>query len=138
MALVLITHNMGIVAEMCDLTIPFPKGSERYPKYPLTPEITARTDRAGYLRELCLIGLRHRYGFDAAAPEKFADPVLAKTLVEPLLRDRVALIAKPAEPSTQTPNSGRVQKLPGGMIARPPMTATTPPVSVPPSEQEQK
>ena len=74
--------NTQLVAEMCDLTIPFPKGSERYPKYPLTPEITARTDRAGYLRELCVIGLRHRYGFDATAPEKFADQTLAKTLVE--------------------------------------------------------
>ena len=74
--------NTQLVAEMCDLTIPFPKGSERYPKYPLTPEITARTDRAGYLRELCVVGLRHRYGFDAAAPEKFADQTLAKTLVE--------------------------------------------------------
>jgi DNA polymerase-3 subunit alpha len=74
--------NTQLVAEMCDLTIPFPKGSERYPKYPLTPEITARTDRAGYLRELCVIGLRHRYGFDAAAPETFADQALAKILVE--------------------------------------------------------
>lgn len=61
---------------------------------------------------------------------------VAKTLVEPLLKDRAALIAKPAAPSDKTSNSGGVQKLPGGMIARPPMTATTPPVSVPPSEQK--
>ncbi len=74
--------NTQLVAEMCDLTIPFPKGSERYPKYPLTPEITVRTDRAGYLRELCLLGLIQRYGFDATAPDKFADQALAQTLTE--------------------------------------------------------
>ena len=74
--------NTQLVAEMCDLSIPFPKGSERYPKYPLTPEITARTDRAGYLRELCLLGLTQRYGFDATAPETFTDQALAKTLTE--------------------------------------------------------
>lgn len=72
--------NTQLVAEMCDLTIPFPKGSERYPKYPLPPEV--KTDRAGYLRELCLGGLRTRYGLDYDAPEKFADPALAKTLME--------------------------------------------------------
>ena len=47
---------------------------------------------------------------------------VAKTLVEPLLKDRAALIAKPAAPSDKAPNSGGVQKLPSGMIARPPMT----------------
>jgi DNA-directed DNA polymerase III PolC len=76
--------NTRLVAEMCDLTIPFPKGSERYPKYPLPLEVSSKTDRAGYLRELCLAGLKTRYGLDLAAPEKFADAVLAKTLVERL------------------------------------------------------
>ena len=38
-------RNTQAVAEMCDLKIPFPKGSERYPKYPLPPEV--KTDRAG-------------------------------------------------------------------------------------------
>ena len=56
--------NTLAVAEMCDLSIPFPKGSERYPKYPLTPEIASRFDRPGYLRELCCEGLRQRYGHD--------------------------------------------------------------------------
>ena len=59
--------NTQLVAEMCDLTIPFPKGSERYPKYPLPPEI--KTDRAGYLKELCIAGLKRRYDVDYAAPE---------------------------------------------------------------------
>ena len=59
--------NTQLVADMCDLTIPFPKGSERYPKYPLPPEISSKTDRAGYLRELCLAGLKTRYGVEYAA-----------------------------------------------------------------------
>ncbi|MEX2044433.1 MAG: DNA polymerase III subunit alpha, partial [Opitutus sp.] len=74
--------NTQLVAEMCDLSIPFPKGSERYPKYPLPPEV--KTDRAGYLRDLCIAGLKRRYGVDYAAPEASSDPVLAKTLVERL------------------------------------------------------
>ena len=76
--------NTRLVAEMCDLAIPFPKGSERYPKYPLPPEVSSKTDRAGYLRELCLAGLKTRYGLDVAAPEKFTDAALAKTLAERL------------------------------------------------------
>src|SRR4051812_39625956 len=71
--------NTQLVAEMCDLAIPFPKGSERYPKYPLPPQI--KTDRPGYLRDLCIEGLKQRYGVDYAAPEKFSDPALGKTLV---------------------------------------------------------
>ena len=76
--------NTQLVAEMCDLTIPFPKGSERYPKYPLPVEVSAKTDRSGYLKDLCIAGLRHRYGLDYASPEKHADPVLGQTLVERL------------------------------------------------------
>ncbi|HVS51357.1 MAG TPA: DNA polymerase III subunit alpha [Opitutaceae bacterium] len=74
--------NTQLVAEMCDLAIPFPKGSERYPKYPLPPEV--KTDRAGYLRELCVAGLKKRYDVDYDAPEKFPDPATAATLVERL------------------------------------------------------
>ncbi|MEI6861089.1 MAG: DNA polymerase III subunit alpha [Verrucomicrobiota bacterium] len=74
--------NTQLVAEMCDLKIEFPKGSDRYPKYPLPPEI--KTDRADYLRDLCLAGLRTRYGLDTYAPEKFSDAALAKVLVERL------------------------------------------------------
>ncbi len=74
--------NTQLVAEMCDLTIPFPKGSERYPKYPIPPEI--KTDRMGYLKDLCIAGLKKRYGLDYASPEKHADPALGKTLVDRL------------------------------------------------------
>lgn len=71
--------NTRAVAEMCDLTIPFPKGSERYPKYPLPPEVKA--DRAGYLRQLCLAGLQRRYG---VAYDPQAQAGLVRTLSERL------------------------------------------------------
>jgi DNA polymerase-3 subunit alpha len=71
--------NTQLVAEMCDLSIPFPKGSERYPKYPLPPEV--KTDRAGYLRELCLEGLKARYGL---AHDLASADALTKTLSERL------------------------------------------------------
>jgi DNA polymerase-3 subunit alpha len=74
--------NTQLVAEMCDLAIPFPKGSERYPKYPLPPEVNA--DRAGYLKELCVAGLQRRYGVDYAQPGQARDAALARTLVERL------------------------------------------------------
>ncbi len=59
--------NTQAVAEMCDLVIPFPKGSERYPKFPLPPEVN--TDRPGYLRQLCIEGLKRRYGVDASSAD---------------------------------------------------------------------
>ncbi len=74
--------NTQLVAEMCDLTIPFPKGSERYPKYPLPAEL--RTDRSGYLLDLCIAGLKRRYGVDYHSPGKAADPALAQVLVDRL------------------------------------------------------
>jgi DNA polymerase-3 subunit alpha len=83
--------NTQLVAEMCDLAIPFPKGSERYPKYPLPPEV--KTDRTGYLKELCITGLKARYGVDYTKPEKAKDQELAKTLVERLDYE-ISIIAK--------------------------------------------
>ena len=74
--------NTQLVADMCDLSIPFPKGSERYPKYPLPPEV--KTDRAGYLKELCIAGLKKRYGVDYATPDGFSDPARARLLIERL------------------------------------------------------
>ncbi len=64
------------VAGMCDLAIPFPKGSERYPRFPLPPEI--KTDRAAYLLQLCVDGLRRRYGVDHDAIA--ARPTVARQL----------------------------------------------------------
>jgi DNA polymerase-3 subunit alpha len=72
--------NTEAVAEMCDLKIPFPKGSERYPKFPLPAEV--RTDRIGYLKELCIEGLNGRYGVDFASPDAAADAAQAHVLVD--------------------------------------------------------
>jgi DNA polymerase-3 subunit alpha len=58
--------NTQLVAEMCDLAIPFPKGSERYPKYPLPAEIKNQVTPGEYLEQLCIEGLKKRYGFDYA------------------------------------------------------------------------
>ncbi len=71
--------NTQAVAEMCDLTIPFPKGSERYPKYPLPAEV--KSDRTGFLKALCVAGLKARYGVDYRAPAKADDPARATVLV---------------------------------------------------------
>jgi DNA polymerase III subunit alpha len=76
--------NTQLVAEMCDLAIPFPKGSERYPKFPLPVEVSAKTDRAGYLKDLCIAGLRRRYSLDYERPAAHADPALGQTLVDRL------------------------------------------------------
>ncbi|MEO5712296.1 MAG: DUF4340 domain-containing protein [Luteolibacter sp.] len=53
---------------------------------------------------------------------------VAKSTVEPLLKDRAGLITKATPPATAGAGGANVQKLPGGMIARPPVTATTPPI----------
>ena len=74
--------NTQAVAEMCELAIPFPKGSERYPKYPLPAEV--KTDRPGYLRELCIAGLRKRYGVDYLPPVEGADPAAPEDLARTL------------------------------------------------------
>ena len=76
--------NTQLVAEMCEVKIDFPKGSDRYPKYPLPAEVSSRLDRAGYLRELCHSGLITRYGVDYAARAQAANPALAQTLCERL------------------------------------------------------
>ena len=64
--------NTRLVAEMCDLKIPFPKGSERYPRYPLPPEVLSahpehKVAASAYLLDLCIKGLDTRYGHGYAA-----------------------------------------------------------------------
>jgi DNA polymerase-3 subunit alpha len=56
--------NTQLVADMCDLAIPFPKGSERYPRYPLPAEIKSKYTPGEYLKQLCIDGLKKRYDFD--------------------------------------------------------------------------
>jgi DNA polymerase III subunit alpha len=72
--------NTQLVADMCDLSIPFPKGSERYPRYPLPPEIKEVYSPGGYLHSLCIDGLRKRYGVEHDAVA--AHPVVAERLAK--------------------------------------------------------
>ncbi len=59
--------NTVAIADMCNLAIPFPKGSERYPRYPLPVEIKAKFSPAEYLFDLCITGLKKRYDCDQAS-----------------------------------------------------------------------
>jgi hypothetical protein len=63
---------------------------------------------------------------------------VAKTTVDPLLKDRASLITKATPPPAEGAPTGGVQQLPGGMITRPPVTATTPPISVPTANQTEE
>jgi hypothetical protein len=71
---------------------------------------------------------------------------VTKSTVEALLKERATLLTKATPtPSADAKPAANVQKFPGGMIARPPVTATTPPIeavtppiSVPPAEDEPK
>ncbi|MCC5021531.1 MAG: DNA polymerase III subunit alpha [Candidatus Synoicihabitans palmerolidicus] len=70
--------NTQLVAEMCELAIPFPKGSERYPKYPLPAEIVSQFSAPAYLHQLCIDGLKQRYQVDF--DELAQDPDVASRL----------------------------------------------------------
>ncbi len=72
--------NTQLVAEMCELSIPFPKGSERYPRYPLPPEVKAKQTPAEYLFHLCLEGLQKRYGHDYMTVSE--RPIVAERLAK--------------------------------------------------------
>ena len=72
--------NTLLVAEMCELAIPFPKGSERYPRYPLPPEIKGKISPSEYLFDLCLKGLIKRYNLNHA--EILAHPVVTERLAK--------------------------------------------------------
>ena len=86
--------NTAQVAEMCDLSIPFPKGSERYPRYPLPAEIKAKLSAPQYLFQLCTEGLVHRYQVDQASVA--AHPVVAERLAR--------LVDLPAGQKPQAPD----------------------------------
>lgn len=67
--------------------------------------------------------------------------VVSKSTVDALLKDREQLITKATPPPAAGSNNGAVQNLPGGLIASPPVHATTPPIeavtppiSVPPAD----
>ena len=72
--------NTVAIADMCNLAIPFPKGSERYPRFPLPIEIKAKLTPAQYLEQLCVEGIKHRYGVAYAAVA--AHPIVAERLAK--------------------------------------------------------
>ncbi len=72
--------NTQLVAEMCELSIPFPKGSERYPRYPLPPEVKAKQSPADYLFDLCVKGMKARYGHDYVTVAQ--RPIVAERLAK--------------------------------------------------------
>lgn len=53
---------------------------------------------------------------------------VAKSLVEPLLKERDAITTDATPAPAADANAGKVQNLPGGIIASPPVSATTPPI----------
>lgn len=76
--------NTAVIADMCSLDIPFPKGSERYPRFAsTTPQNSnsARPATAGdALRAFCIAGVQSRYGFSyehAARDKAVADAIAA-------------------------------------------------------------
>lgn len=82
---------------------------------------------------------RHKSLSEKLAKEKTFSGItfeVTKALVDPLLKDRAALTAKVEvpEPAAAT---GNIQSFPGGMVATPPITATTPPISIPFEEEEE-
>jgi hypothetical protein len=52
---------------------------------------------------------------------------VSKSTVDALLKERDQLIAKATPPPAPDPNTGSIQKLPGGIIATPPAQPATPP-----------
>jgi hypothetical protein len=69
---------------------------------------------------------------------------VAKTLVEPLLKEIDTMVTDAAAPPAADANAGTLQQHPGGIIASPPVSATTPPISattppisIPASEPEE-
>lgn len=56
---------------------------------------------------------------------------VAKTTVDPLLKDRAELVAKAEVPAPGEGAQGSVQQTPGGLIATPPVQAVTEPIEIP-------
>ncbi|MES2440591.1 MAG: DUF4340 domain-containing protein [Verrucomicrobiota bacterium] len=81
---------------------------------------------------------RHKALTEKLAKEKALAGItfeVAKSTVEPLLKDRDGLLTKEKAAAPAAPANAGLQQFPGGMIARPPVSATTPPISVPSVEE---
>lgn len=64
--------NTCAVAQMCDLVLPF--GQNHYPVFTAPIEIRSKYGNYEYIKDLCIEGLKERYGFDYNNPEKFENP----------------------------------------------------------------
>jgi len=80
--------NTNLVAEMCDVALPF--GKNNYPVFTPPIEVKSRCpDNRAYLLEICIAGLRDRYKVDYHHPDAHVakpgeEPGLAATLIERL------------------------------------------------------
>ncbi len=80
--------NTSAVAEMCDVQLPF--GANHFPVFERPLEVQSTSpDNSSYLKNLCLAGLKERYGVDYDNPEAYQpkpeEPEdLAQTLVQRL------------------------------------------------------
>ncbi len=71
------------IAQTCDVKIEF--GKNRYPVFRLPVELAASgKTNPEYLRELCLRGVKRRYGVDYQQPEAAADPARAREICQRL------------------------------------------------------
>lgn len=60
---------------------------------------------------------------------------LAKSTVDPLIKDRSGIVAKAQAPAPGKGAPASVQQTPGGLIATPPIQAVTPPIEIPAREE---
>lgn len=61
--------NTCAVAEMCELALPF--GQNHYPVFTAPIEVRSKYGNVEYIKNLCIEGLKERYGFDYNNPEIF-------------------------------------------------------------------
>ncbi len=73
--------NTAQVAEMCELALPF--GENHYPVFKQIESLqTPVMDNFGYMRHLCIQGLKERYQVDGNALDAAVDPEKARMLVD--------------------------------------------------------
>lgn len=81
-------RNTCGVAEMCDLVLPF--GQNHYPVFTLPVEISSKKiDNLGYIKDLCIEGLKERYGFDYRNPEGFVPALGQRSDLGKVLAERL-------------------------------------------------
>lgn len=81
-----VTNTCG-VAEMCDLALPF--GQNHYPVFTAPVEIGSRYSNFEYIKNLCIEGLKERYGFDYNNQEAFEVRMDQPKDLKKILRERL-------------------------------------------------